>query len=362
MTMISSAASGGSGSSSPAPVTIGRPMETTIRDIRKYHLRGDKPDMNINFCNAVEFHVHSSIVRILPGAFRELTSDQLASICPVKFFRSTDGLWTLTPSKNKQIRRLEIDLHVDDPRFEARTSTFGGTALQQRATGGTEREQEIRCFENLLNAFYARPYTIGTAEELQKTTVLAGLCSALPVLNATILSAVCATDGLVSKLSYDDVAVRCLEPATVIRNAVFFRDVLIHALNPWDVNNVLETRVKNPKLKSTISHAKLRVCEKIATFYWQFSVACYKDQTGTLKKTQKDISLFPRDLAYPHFFRWLYDNSESSILTRILCPLLENNLTFAHSSVKDDHYTIRSFFCVDIGDEYLPWDTTEREC
>lgn len=99
------------------------------------------------------------------------------------------------------------------------------------------KEVQYELFRKLLCAIYTRPYTIMSCEELEDLTNLADFYRALPILSATIVTALIGSPIFTRKNKYStEFALRAHELlfiAEKLRNKVLWTECFVHVVGRW---------------------------------------------------------------------------------------------------------------------------------
>jgi hypothetical protein len=163
-----------------------------------------------------------------------------------------------------------------------------------------------------------------------------------------------------------------IELAFKLRNAALYRQCLIHAMGPWTQPKYL--KINNQSLKAIASTSHQRLTETVfrvqnyilallairdSGLVTSFQQAKLAAASSCLKRPPSN----PPSLILPRFYRTLYQRPEIEVGTEFkqaIEPLMQSNSQFDSKISQSGHGKYFEYFlCLEIGDEDLPWDTTE---
>ncbi|KAI9699411.1 MAG: hypothetical protein M1836_003022 [Candelina mexicana] len=326
-----------------------------------------------------EFHAESAVLRLQSGFFRTfLTAEAKTSSSNFQYEYISkvdkDGTWGLQPK-----------------------STVNDAPAPQDLMLNTTKEDEVRGFDNLLRALYARrlPYSsLYDYTDIVTLVRLADYYIALPIVSTIV-------DASISSECLKNISVDCvgtLKLAFNLRSPKLFTEAFIltvgQAYREPDVVLAVDTRLQTLVYKylarltanvSSISHELHRligeglnapllhanqlilpaiqsavqqgVCgtrAKEPCFYRYLLDASYKPQDVQYLRNRKGTAVFvPPPQAAD------LEAEATSTISRLIKPLMANNLQYQGGELvgKDWDY----FLCTRLDDWDLPWDPTETD-
>ncbi|KAL3425285.1 hypothetical protein PVAG01_02076 [Phlyctema vagabunda] len=359
-------------------------MKSEVPTIVKFEQAGlDKPDMRMRFFNTMDFHVHSTILRLHSRYFRN-------------YLDSADR----KPAGPDAPFSYELEARMKNEKPGYMNDNWNDTTMHWTLvecdvkTGPTRNARSWRWFERhaalfrmLLCALYSQPFSLNTlpsgmseTEELEFLIQLGDDYQCMPMLSLALNGAINATADLhkIVACEYES-SVELLLLAIKVRNPLLYRHSLMVALNPWDspsIDAVTDVKtLEDPRVRQCIKNARASVDRKLALAQQsllnaQQSKHMRRMMDQVIEKLYHDQKKIRGRESIPlaRFYRLIYDRLESENrmslgLAYRLEDLLANNLprrTTNRESVGRGILT-NSFLCADIPDEDLPWDVNERD-
>jgi hypothetical protein len=226
---------------------------------------------------------------------------------------------------------------------------------------------------------YSVPFTIKSAAHLCLATRLADYYCALPILAH---SHGVASAYLTSPTFLKDIRGQCLELLPValkLRNAVLYKDCMSFAMGPWSSPKYNSLEDKKLKQYGALAHHKI-ICKvleverlikiTLAGKQYPYNHDAYARSFNTEYSSAVNLAYTYNEqnsgvLKIPLLFRSLHSSSTTGPMNAIkasIAPLFKNNLSppfnqmYAGIIPFDD-----VFFCLELDDEDLPWNISERE-
>lgn len=221
----------------------------------------------------------------------------------------------------------------------------------------------VNAFENLLCAFYSRPFDLRSPSELELMTQIADYYCALPALSHSLNAVLPYCVEFCGKIREN--ALTLLQLSVKLRNRLLYQECLIYVLGPWSQPAYLQIEDELVRKYADAAHAQ--ICRKIAApeiqsifiigpglhyqNFWQVAVDCTTNRTGT-------------GFRMPEFCRTLHSSYGSAshygrTVFKHLEPLLSNHLKLSHGQIAATGEDKDHFFCLLIGEDDLPWDVSE---
>jgi len=127
-------------------------------------------------------------------------------------------------------------------------------------------KQHVEAFRMLMCAIHSSPFTIDTVETLEMATDMADYYRALPVLSIALYAAMINSPALLHEIPQR--CIQLLKLSAKLRNAILFRECLIHICGPWNSPRYLT--LPEGKLKQACKVAHGRLSSKILNTQKQF--------------------------------------------------------------------------------------------
>lgn len=311
-----------------------------------------------------EFQVHSMVLKLHSAFFRKFIDsaekkDQVAQ----------DGFsynWTTSVDEDQKGWHL---ISTNDYKVSTQNKCRGNDpnlSLQKPDPYGKfkgDMDGQQNRFEELLCAFYTKPYVVSSIDQLSKLTDLADYYCCLRVLSNTVNGAILASynKGEWYRECSLDVG-KSLTIATKLRNSLLFREALIFSVSRWDDPSYKHSGI-DTKLKKIAEHAYNRIALLVANFYQNLLDVQQDTEHGALEECAREASDGDYNVILPLYFRLVMEKEGlylTDSLRYVLAEVLECNLAFNRDDYtpgKDDHDG--DFFCATIDDDELPWDVTE---
>ncbi|KAH7403237.1 hypothetical protein BKA64DRAFT_776621 [Cadophora sp. MPI-SDFR-AT-0126] len=322
-----------------------------------FTIPGMLADTRLKFFTA-EFHVHSALLKIYSGFFRE----NLDSPDDSKSRRGESGFkydlvtvvnadgngWDLVAaSKQKQ--------EVESPELS------------------WNPDKEVNCFQKLLQVMYGCRLQIKSAHDLKALTKLAQSCGSLRMISRALDASIGRQEFSFHQLDHDPCAM--LQVATQLRNPRLFRECLILSLNPWSLPRY--EALTNTTLRELASHAHEKVKANVedAKKMIDSAVDAMGEVDPILKAEMekqiveaKRLCRRPRRHPFhlPAYFLTLSNFESRKSRGRypfkpIFSVVLKNNLTLNSTCIAGWMSCSNYFLCGEILDKDLPWGTDKRQ-
>lgn len=353
-----------------------------------------------------EFHVHSIVLRLYSGFFRnalDVIDREGGSMAPTRRFRyefgsvgavalddagrgTREGGWTLekvtekpqTPSPSPGL-----------PKDQQLPQNGNASPLTP-----TQDPSEELAFGKLLCAFYNKPFSVSSFQELVSITRLAEQFSALPSLSSSLYVALWHSPVLVSEIRKYRREMLLL--AMKLKHRLLFREALIHVVSTWKgYDRMFEGKYR---LICTVTKAYNGVCEKVLKVNQEVFAVLAREQDGAYARMKEDVyavlqgmdrseSLMGNRLLYerlrvqvaekrdfagylpdPHkvqkaevqeTLKGLRDSLRVLLSSKLALERTFGGMMGAEGELEED--LKMSFLCADIEDEDLPWDLDEED-
>ncbi|TGO08200.1 hypothetical protein BTUL_0221g00170 [Botrytis tulipae] len=219
-------------------------------------------------------------------------------------------------------------------------------------------EPATEVFVSMLNCIYRIPFEIDP-KQLTELTKLADYYRCLPAASNNLYACFYMSPNLDIHKARD-----LIESAYKLRQPLLFRDCVIYIAGTMQPMSRLFYQDKNLNTQQALQQVLMAVRNKIFENHLEAQEAMYTkaSSSGELFKTMKEISVkvLEQDFFHqPYFYRKLLDREEEFF--EDLNYVLSGNLQLDSSAMAGVGYYDDHFFCADLSDEDLPWDTTETD-
>ncbi|KAF7943897.1 uncharacterized protein EAE97_005967 [Botrytis byssoidea] len=210
----------------------------------------------------------------------------------------------------------------------------------------------------MLNCIYRIPFEINP-EQLIELAKLANYYRCLPAASNNLYACFSMSPNFDIHKARD-----LIESAYKLRQPLLFRDCVIFIAGTMQRMSPLLYQDKNLNTQQALQQVLMAVRNKIFENHLEAQEAMYTKAGSSreLFKTMKEISIKVLEQDFfcqPYFYRKLLDREEEFF--EDLNDVLSGNLQLDNSAMAGVGYFDYHFFCADLSDEDLPWDTTETD-
>ncbi|TAQ87481.1 hypothetical protein B7494_g4183 [Chlorociboria aeruginascens] len=288
--------------------------------------------------------------RIIPSELPGLKPD-LYSVFFREYLDSADKASSLASGSFQYERAIQID--DNGTRRLICASKVQSRSSQILKLKSNQYEEET-VFEKLLYAFYFKPYTVDSVDELLKLTEMADYYGSLQILSVTLCGA--------------------LHETPIIGNEVLFNDACIFVAGYYHSPSFQS--LEDPQLREVAEHMHLRISKNIVDVQEALLLITgntdLDEESKKLNETIANTSriIYAKDTrttCLPEYYRMLYDELSNEYkglideehwmrpLLNSLKALLKNNLRLDASGSAGYHELSDHFLCVSIDASDLPW-------
>jgi hypothetical protein len=229
---------------------------------------------------------------------------------------------------------------------------------------GFENDEEA--FRKVLCALYNRPYSIANFRELSDMTRIGDYFSMLPIVSASLYTALWQSPGLIDELASNCKSTLIL--AQRLRHPLLFREAMVHVVSQW--RGYSPFLAGHYSLICTVTASYNRVCERLLDVNQELFIAINlgSEQRDIICDATKDLDNSELATQNAHVYRKIYDiwaKTEDPALQDLrhqLKELLENKLVLDRRPFRageDDYRYV--FLSAEVTDYELPWDPEELE-